>query len=232
MSRNQSLSAFAKARQPDVKRAPSIIRSKSTVMSVVLAMAVSLIHSCGATRPSKYYQLTPSVNPSSATTATIVGPFPVTLIVGRIKASHLYREDRIVYSGRGEEMGTYEYQRWTEPPTEMMEETLLRALRASGHYEGVASFAGESRGDFLLRGQLLDFKEVSGEPLAARMTLELELHDSKSGTTVWTRTCTHDEPLRGNDISAVVAALNRNVQRCVAEVGTSLDEYFKSHTSK
>src|SRR5215472_5577887 len=125
MSQNQSLSAFARARQPDVKRAASIIRSKSTVPSVVLAMAVSLIHGCGTTRPSKYYQLIPSVNPNSATSAD---PFPVTLILGRIRASHLYREDRIVYSGRGEEMGTYEYQRWTEPPTEMIEETLLRAF--------------------------------------------------------------------------------------------------------
>lgn len=229
MNQSPSFSAFARARQADVKRAASILRSKSTVTSVVLAMAVSMIHGCGATRPSKYYQLAPFVNPTSATSAY---PFPVTLILGRIRASHLYREDRIVYSGRGEEMGTYEYQRWAEPPTEMIEETLLRALRASGHYQGVASFGSESRGDFLLRGQLLDFKEVSGEPLVARMTLELELHDSKSGTTVWTRTYTHDEPLRGNDIFSVVAALNRNVQRCVAEVGTSLDEYFRSHTSK
>ena len=195
----------------------------------LLAMAVLFVSGCGAARPSKYYQLSLS---NDVTSSVAADPFPVTLILGRMKASHLYREDRIVYSAKGEEMGTYEYQRWTEPPAEMIEETLLRALRASGRYRGVYSFGSNSRGDFLLRGQLFDFKEVSGETLSTRVTLELELSDRKSGATVWTHNYSHDEPVSGKDISAVVAALNRNVQRCVAEVGTSLDEYFSSHSTK
>ena len=92
----------------------------------LLAMAVLFVSGCGAARPSKYYQLSLSNDVPSSVAAD---PFPVTLILGRMKASHLYREDRIVYSAKGEEMGTYEYQRWIEPPTEMIEETLLRALR-------------------------------------------------------------------------------------------------------
>ncbi len=224
MSQNQSSSAFPEARHPNIRLTANLIRTKSTFARVLFLMAVSLIYGCGATRPSKYYQVTPSLNPNAAAS---VDPFPVTLIVGRIKASHLYREDRIVYSGKGEEMGTYEYQRWTEPPADMIEETLVRALRSSGHYRGVYSFGNESRGDFLLRGQLFDFKEVSGEPLVARVTLELELHDTKAGTTVWTRTYTHDEPVGSKDISTVVAALDRNAQRCVTAVGTALDEYFR-----
>jgi len=43
--------------------------------------------------------------------------------------SHLYREDRIVYGNGAEQLGTYEYQRWAEPPTEMIQEVLLRELR-------------------------------------------------------------------------------------------------------
>ncbi len=208
-------------------RNPSGMRWK--VGSVFIAIIVWCVSGCGAARPSKYYQLTPSVNPNSATSAD---PFPVTLILGHIKASHLYREDRIVYSGKGEEMGTYEYQRWTEPPTEMIEETLLRALRASARYQGVYPAGSASRGDYLLRGQLFDFKEVSRQTLLARVSLDLELRETKSGATVWTHNYTHDEPVTGKDISEVVAALDRNVQRCVREVGVRLNEYFSSHSAK
>jgi hypothetical protein len=61
------------------------------------------------------------------------------------------------------------------------------------------------------------------------VTLDLELRDMKTGSTVWTHNYTHDEPVNTKDISAVVAALNRNAQQGVREVCTSLDQYFASH---
>jgi ABC-type uncharacterized transport system auxiliary subunit len=68
--------------------------------------------------------------------------------------------------------------------------------------------------------------------MAARVTWELELRDLKSGATVWTHYYTHDEPVSGKDVPAVVAALDRNVQRGVKEVVASLDQYFASHPVK
>lgn len=229
MTQTKSRVTGGKKTQCDKERSRPFSERMGRTASVLLATAVLTVSGCGATRPSKYYQLSLSNNLSSGASGN---PFPVTLILGHLKASHLYREDRIVYSGRGEEMGTYEYQRWTEPPTEMIEETLLRELRASGDYEGVYSQGSGTRGDFLLLGHLFDFKELSGETLQARLTIDLELRDIKSGITVWTRHYTHDEPVEGKDVSGVVAALNRNVQRCVAEVAANLDEFFRSRSAK
>jgi len=229
MSQAESFDAPAKRSQRDMKRRRNLSEMRRRANGVFVTMSVLFVSGCGAARPFKYYQLSVSSDLGSAVRPD---PFPFTLIVGRMKASHLYREDRIVYSTIGEEMGSYEYQRWTEPPTEMIEESLLRALRASGQYKGVYSLGSETRGDFLLRGQLFDFKEVSGEALLARLTLDLELRDTKSGATVWTHYYAHDEPVVGKDVSAVVAALNRNVQRFVTEVRASLEEYFRSNSSK
>ena len=39
----------------------------------------------------------------------------------------------------------------------------------------------------VLRGHLYDFREISGNGLAARVAFEFELRDSKTGNTVWTR---------------------------------------------
>jgi ABC-type uncharacterized transport system auxiliary subunit len=191
------------------------------------ALAAGLVAGCGAARPSKYYQLT---IPGDAATAAGRSPYPVTLLLGPLRASHLYREDHIVYSSSGENMGTYEYQQWVEPPTEMLVEVLLRDLRASGRYRAVDVLRSNSHGDYILYGRLYDFKEISAAPLLTRVTVDLELRETKTGLTVWTYFYSHDEPVNGKDISAVVTALDRNAQRGMAEVKASLDQYFSNRS--
>lgn len=187
------------------------------------ALFAGLLAGCGAARPSKYYELTLPGDPPSASSSS---PHDVAILIGPLRASHLYREDRIVYSSRSEDMGSYEYQRWSEPPTEMMAELLLRELRVSGRYRMVDALRSNSRGDYILYGRLYDFKEMSGGTLSTRLAMELELRDVKSGSTVWTHYYSHDEPANGKDITAVVAALNRNAQRAAEEIQSSLDQFF------
>jgi ABC-type uncharacterized transport system auxiliary subunit len=195
----------------------------------VLAVVALAICGCGAVPQSKYYQLqVPSQTNSTATADSL----PIVLLVGPLKASHLYREDRLVYATDTEQMGTYQEQRWAAPPTEMLRELLWRTLRASHRYSGVHLLTSSTHGDFVLEGNLYDFKEVSGSSLLARVNLELELRDTKTGAVVWTHDCSHDEPVSGKDVPAVVAALDRNAHRCVGNVETSLSEYFAAHGKK
>src|SRR5712672_1583753 len=195
-----------------------------------LMLCLGILNGCGAARPSKFYQLT---LPNDKTPGADPAPFPVTLLLGPITTSHLYRDDRIVYSSNGEAMGTYEYARWAEPPSEMICDLLLRELRSSRRYRHVYSLRSDVRGDYLLRGHLYDFREISGNGLAARVSFEFELRDSKTGATVWTRSYAHDEPVAGKDVPAVVAALDRNAQNGLHEITTSLEQYFvaQAHTA-
>jgi len=190
---------------------------------------VVLLGGCGAARPVRYYQLTV---PTMASGAVKPDSVPVTLLLGEIMTSHLYREDRIVYGNGPEQLGTYEYQRWAEPPTEMIQSILLRELRLTGHYRAVHYRRSNMKGDFALRGRLYDFKEMSGASMSTRVTLEFEMRDLKNGATVWTHYFTHDEPAAAKDVPNVVAALDRSVQRGVKEVVESLDEYFVAHPAK
>src|SRR6266852_1210009 len=192
----------------------------------VLALCAGIASGCGAARPSKYYQLTV---PGDLAPVADPNPYPVTLLLGALTSSHLYREDHIVYSSGAQNMGTYEYQRWAEPPTEMMDEALFRQLRASGRYRAVNSMRSNARGDYLLHERLYDLKEVSGNPLVARVAFELELKDTKTGATVWTHFYGHDEPVSGKDIAAVVAALDHNVQSGIGEMKAGLEQYFAAH---
>jgi ABC-type uncharacterized transport system auxiliary subunit len=84
-------------------------------------------------------------------------------------------------------------------------------------------------GDYLLHGRLYDFKEVSGSSEVARVTMELELRNVKTATSVWTHFYSHDEPTAGKNVDAIVAALDKNVQQGIAESLASLNEYFAAH---
>jgi cholesterol transport system auxiliary component len=201
---------------------------KHKIIFAVFMLGLGILSGCGAARPSKFYQLT-AVGDRAA--AADPSPFAVTLLLGPITSSHLYRDDHIVYSSNGQAMGTYEYQRWAEPPSEMIDDVLLRELRVSGRYQHVYSLRSDVRGDYLLHGHLYDFREISGNGLAARVAFEFELRDFKTGNTVWTRYYSHDEPVDGKDVPAVVAALNRNVASGLSELREGLDQYFSRHTA-
>src|SRR6266478_1596727 len=164
--------------------------------------------------------------PSDKTSSAEPAPYPVTLLLGPIVTSNLYRDDRIVYTSGGEAMGTYEFQRWAEPPAEMIKDVLLRELQASTRYQYVYSSRSDVRGDYLLRGHLYDFREIDGKVLTARVAFYFELDKSKTGAIVWTRYYSHDEPVDGKDVAAVVAAIDRNVQSGLTEIIGGLDEYF------
>jgi ABC-type uncharacterized transport system auxiliary subunit len=201
---------------------------KLKIIFPALILCLGILNGCGAARPSKFYQLTP---PSDKTAGADPAPFPVTLLLGPITTSHLYRDDHIVYTFNGEAMGTYEYQRWAEPPTEMISDVLLRELQDSERYQHVYSLRSDSRGNYILRGHLYDFREITGNGLAARVAFEFELRDSKTGATVWSRSYSHDEPVDGKNVPAVVAALNRNVQSGLSEVLEGLDKYFSTRSA-
>ena len=204
------------------------LKASKFVVCVLAAMAFIWAAGCGAARPMQYYQLTvPSDMAQSQSNSA-----GVALALGPLVASHLYREDRIVYGSGAEQMGTYEYQRWTEPPAEMIQEVLLRELRASGRYREVTPQRSSGHADYVLRGHLYDFKEVAGSPVMARVTAEWELYDVKSGSTVWTHHYGHDEPVSGKDVPAVVTALNQSVHKAVGELKTGLDQYFASVANK
>jgi ABC-type uncharacterized transport system auxiliary subunit len=196
---------------------------------MIASLAALSLAGCGATRPSKYYELTVPEIQSEAQGADAVS---ATILLAPLLASHLYREDRIVYSSGQEEMGMYEYQRWAEPPTEMIQEVLLRELRASGRYKAIYMQRSTANGDFLIRGRLYDFKEVSGNTVLAKASFELEMRELKSGATVWTHYYSHEEPVKRKDVASVVAALDQNVQRGISEVLASLDQYFSTHPVK
>ena len=180
---------------------------------------------CGAPRPVKYYVIDATPAAASSSPAQI----PVVLLVGRFTASHLYRDDRLIYGSGPVQLGTYEYDRWAEPPADMVQNLLIADLRASGQYRSVSRVSSSARGDYIVRGHLLAMYGVDKPELVARFSLQLELFDPASRATVWTQTYTHDEPVQGKTVANIVEALDRNISAGLQQLSAGITQYFMSH---
>jgi len=217
----------AQARVSDFEFRVSPYMANASALIAVLAAAL-LFSSCGAARPTSFYSLEVPAAPAAAG-----GAHNASLLVGRFTAPHVYRDNRIVYRMSNTQLGAYEYHRWAEPPTEMLEALTVRLLRTSGKYTSVQSLGSNARGDYILRGRLHSFEEVSGvSSLTARVTLEAELYDPATGTVVWSHFYTHDEPVNAKTVPAVVEALNRNARAGLEEITRSLDAWFTQRGPK
>jgi ABC-type uncharacterized transport system auxiliary subunit len=195
--------------------------------SLAFAALALLLGGCGHMQPVRYYEISyPAVGPAKQESLN------ATLVVRAFATSHLYREDRIVYGSGLDQMGTYQNERWSEPPAEMLQNALVRELRSTGRFRTVTALRSDSSGDFVLTGHLYDFKEVSGNGIVARISFDAELRDLKAGKTVWTYTYNHDEPSNGKDVASLVSSMDRNVQRSVQEVEAGIQQALVAYPVK
>ena len=187
---------------------------------------VCLAAGCVSAKSPRYYRL--SLAPVATQSGT--APFQVSLLVGRLTAPRILRDDRVVYGMSDVEMGVDEYHRWTEPPTELLEDLLVQRLRRSGQYKSVQRISSTARGDYLLRGHLSSLNEVDDPAgIRARFNIQLELFEQKSGSVVWTSSYSHDEPVEKKSVTAVVESLEKSVNAGLEQLTASLAQYFASH---
>jgi ABC-type uncharacterized transport system auxiliary subunit len=195
--------------------------SQVAVVSLLVAMAAA----CSATRPTKYYVL----DAPSAPPATTPAPIPVRLVVGHVTAPNLYRDSRLVYGTGSVQLGTYEYERWSAPPVDLLQDMLVKSLRSSGQYSSVSRIGSLARGDYIVRGHLYALYEVDKPALAGRFAFQLELFDPTTGAILWSGSYNHDEPVQGKQVSDVVEALDRNVEAGLQQLTSGLNQYLASH---
>ncbi|HXJ92799.1 MAG TPA: ABC-type transport auxiliary lipoprotein family protein [Terriglobia bacterium] len=196
---------------------------RRTIPCIAVLLTTVGLGACGSGRPIKYYTMEVPTAPQPST-----GIFPVTLLVGRITAPEILRDAPIAYRSGPNEIGTYNYHYWVEPPEVMVKLALIRELRSSGRFQSVAEVGSEAQGEFVLQGRLYDFEEVDAGNISALVTMEFHLLDRKDGRIVWTHFYSHSEPVPGKEVPDVVTALDRNLDRGLTEVSAGLDTYFSS----
>jgi ABC-type uncharacterized transport system auxiliary subunit len=195
-----------------------------SVRLILISAAIAFLTGCGGGRPIRYYtvELPPAPEPSTSV-------YPVTVLIGHIGSPEILQGDAIAYRSGPNEIGTYDYHHWAEPPVRMVKVMLVRRLRSSGKYQSVAELGSSAVGDYVLQGRLYDFEEVDTSGIAALVSMEFELVDRRTRKTVWTHFYSRSVPVQGKEISDVVAGLDHDLAQGLTEVESGLDAYFSAN---
>jgi len=200
-------------------------RTIRLTLTSLLALGLA---ACGGTKPIRYYMLQIPAAPTLTTNA-----YPVSLVVATVNGAQIFQDGPIAYRIGVNEIGTYQFSQWAEPPVNLVRRRLIRMLRSSGDYQSVVELGSNSAGQFVLRGRLYDFEEVdAGSSISALVSMEFDLYDRKSGKVVWSHFYSQSDPVQTKEISAIVTALDSNLDRGLKEVATGLDQYFSTNLPK
>jgi ABC-type uncharacterized transport system auxiliary subunit len=192
--------------------------------SILISLLAVGLSGCASSKPIKYYTVQLSVAPTRSTNT-----FPVSLLVGNIGGPPIYRDSPIAYRVGTNEIGVYQYSRWIDPPVDLVKAKLLRILNESGDYQSVAGLGSTTSAEYVVRGRLYNFDEVDGASISGEVSMEFELYEKKSGKIVWRHFYSQSEPVQSKEISAVVTALDTNLDRGLKEVAAGLNQYFSTN---
>lgn len=183
-----------------------------------LVLLALVVFACGGVPHTNFY--TVDFTPHAGGSASLEGS---QLGVARLRASHLLRQDRIVYFTNENELNFYQYHRWAEPPVFMVQSLLIRQLRAAGLFDTVVPYRAQKNLDYLLQGRLLAMEEVdTPTAITARFALELELVRQEDARVVWTGRHACERSVGSKTVGAVVVAVSGCVQETLDELTVSL----------
>jgi ABC-type uncharacterized transport system auxiliary subunit len=194
---------------------------RATISVCLIAMAGLFNVGCVSTRPAHYYSLAPAAAPPNQGPPD--GP---TILVGTIATPEYLQDARIRYRTGTNEVGAYEYHRWTERPAAMVRYSLVRALRSSGKYRRVLESSSSVVGDYQIVGKLYEFCEEDNPAIQTTISLHLELIDTRTNRYVWDRSFEHQEPAAGKNIKDVVQSMDRNLQQVVSEASAEIGRFL------
>ena len=113
-----------------------------------------------------------------------------------------------------------------ETPDRVVQDSLVRLLRASGKFQSVDTPRNAVKSDYIVQGKIYEFSEMDKPEIHSRVSLEIELHDAKTGRTIWSQIYTAEESVNGKEVPDVVHSLDQNLGRGLSQIVAGLDQYF------
>jgi ABC-type uncharacterized transport system auxiliary subunit len=169
--------------------------------------------------PIRYY----SIDSLPVTVPRATRSWPVLLGVRPFTAATRYR-DRILYRLSEVEIGFYEYDRWVEPPEEMVTRVVASMVRASGLFRQVVAVDNVQLPAWILSGELTRFDEVreSGGS-RAECWLRVELRRARDEQLLWSDIIRAAIPLTVETPETLAQAMSRAVQQIALHLITGLE---------
>ena len=168
----------------------------------------------------RYY----GVDSLSATVPRATQTWSVALGVRPFTAATRYR-DRILYRTSAVEVAFYHYDRWVEPPEEMVTRLVSHIVRASGLFPQVVPADTVQLPAWILSGEVTRFDEVrEAGRRRAECWLQVEVRRARDEQLLWADVISAVEPLAHETPAALAQAMSRAVQRVAQSLITALEK--------
>lgn len=161
-----------------------------------------------------YYRLT--IPPPAAATSP---KFPGILEIERFSADGLTAGRSLVYSQASQPNALFEYHYhfWIEPPTVMLQETLVAYLRTAKLATVVVTPELRAQPDHVLAGKIKRLERVLGAKPAVVVEIELGLRRTRDGRLLHVNSYRIESAVQGDSVAAAVDAINRAVSAIYGE---------------
>lgn len=170
--------------------------------------------------PVRFY----SVDTAAITPPPVTHSWPIALGIRPFSAPSRYR-DRILYRLSEVEVGFHEYDRWVEPPEEMVTRVISTTMQAAGLFRQVLPADSVQLPAWILSGEVLRFDEArTGSVSRAECWLRIELRRAQDEQLVWSDRLQASIPLASETAEALAQAMSRAVQQVVRELISRLEK--------
>jgi len=187
---------------------------KRTLTTIVFSLAALVIlASCGGkVRYPHYYTLNlpaPPDPPAAENAHAVVA-------IREFRAPAYLRQGAIVYKPSPEQIDFYAYHRWAINPCELVTNSVIERLRASGDFARVKPYDGRPDIEYVLSGRLEKLEEIDYEGgVKVEVAISAQMTNPATGLTVWTNAVSEVGDVNRGDVAAVVSEMNRTMERAI-----------------
>ena len=192
---------------------------KNHLIAALFSLAsVAVLAGCGgAAKYPHYYTLNVPPPPDPP----IADSVHTSLAVREFRSPAYLRQGAIVYKTSPEQIDFYDYHRWAVDPREFVTSAVTERLRASGSFAQVKRYDGRSDIDYVLSGRLEKLEEIDYDGgVKVEVEISAQMTSLASGATVWSNEVSEVRTVDKRDVSAVVSAMNRSMERAIEKLLT------------
>jgi len=136
-------------------------------------------------------------------------------------------ESRMLYRISDVEVGYYDYDRWVDPPGEIVTGAFVKGLSGSGLFSRVlrAEKFPQSSFSWILTGSLERFEEDhTTDPAAAHIRVRLEMYQADSYSRIWQKSLSAREALQGDSAVDLVRAMDKALGRILIQAKSEMEQ--------
>ncbi|MGA2416515.1 MAG: ABC-type transport auxiliary lipoprotein family protein [Candidatus Sulfotelmatobacter sp.] len=184
---------------------------------VVLAAVITLAGCAGKVKYPNYYTLNVPPPPDPPLEEGV----HASLAIRQFRSPAYLRQGAIVYKTSPEQIGFYQYHRWAVDPREFVTNAVAERLRVSGKFNQVKFYDGRPDVDYILSGRLEKLEEIDYDGgVKVEVAISAQMTSLANGATVWSNAVTEVGTVSQRDVPAVVAGLNRTMDRAIERLLT------------